>query len=119
MWMSSCSTPQELSIAEAKAITNYNAYVILQSPYKHFHLYDYSLTSDSLTGYLYPWQQSNGTFLTFYTKSPVYAKVNKRNHPYYSAHLNTIYKTEKREENDNTVDIVFCIIEFLLCYTFH
>lgn len=115
LWLLSCSSSQEITLKQAQDIQDCRIYAVLHTPYKNYHLYDFTLTTDSLTGYLYPARTRYGTFLNFHTSKRVYGKVNKKTHPYFAAHVSEITKTATSEESGDSAWAVYCIIELILC----
>ena len=113
--LGSCSSSEEITLEQAQIIQDYRPYVVLNTPKRNYHLYDFSLTADSLTGFLYPAKNGYGNYLHFYTNERVYGKVNKRTHPYFAIHISKIYKTESRFDSGDEGFYVYLIMEILFC----
>lgn len=113
--LASCSTSSEITLEQARKIHSSNIYAVLHTPKKSYHLHDFKLTSDSLTGYVWPSRKRYGTFLYFYSHKQVEGIVNSRNNPYYSAHVDEIYKAESREDSENNDTTISIIVSIVLC----
>ena len=117
--LASCSTSNEITLEQARKKYVASNYAVLHTPNRNFHLHDFKLSNDSLTGYLHPTRDRFGIFLAFYSNKRFKGKVNKQNHPYYAVHVDEIYKTKTLEEfsGDNAF-AAYLIIDFLLCTIF-